>query len=155
MFEVFFKQIKQTLQLADFLGHKANAVNWQLWMALLVYVLLRFQAWRTNWAHSFSRLLTLLRAALWQARDLSGLLKRYGTAGVTSAGWTRPARRSSPASSLFSWDSTRKLHPARPRPAPQILHRSFCSSARLPSGKRAQHPLALTLWEYGCENLLT
>lgn len=79
--EVFFKQIKQTLQLADFLGHNANAVKWQLWMALLVYVLLRFQAWRTNWTHSFSRLLTLLRAALWQVRDLSGLLERYGTAG--------------------------------------------------------------------------
>jgi hypothetical protein len=79
--EVFFKQIKQTLQLADFLGHNANAVKWQLWMALLVYVLLRFLAWRTHWAHSFSRLLTLLRTALWQARDLPELLKRYGTAG--------------------------------------------------------------------------
>ena len=63
--EVFFKQIKQTLQLADFLGQSANAVKWQLWMALLVYVLLRFQAWRGRWGHSFSRLLTLLRAALW------------------------------------------------------------------------------------------
>src|SRR3989441_9175807 len=35
--EVFFKQIKQTLQLADFLGHNANAVRWQVWIALLVY----------------------------------------------------------------------------------------------------------------------
>jgi len=42
--EVFFKQIKQTLQLADFLGNSANAVRWQLWTALLVYVPLRFQA---------------------------------------------------------------------------------------------------------------
>lgn len=33
--EVFFKQIKQTLQIADFLGHNANAVRWQVWMALL------------------------------------------------------------------------------------------------------------------------
>ena len=29
--EAFFKQIKQTLQLADFLGHSANAVRWQIW----------------------------------------------------------------------------------------------------------------------------
>ncbi|MGH9649693.1 MAG: IS4 family transposase, partial [Terriglobales bacterium] len=36
--EVFFKQIKQTLQLADFLGNSANAVRWQVWTALLVYV---------------------------------------------------------------------------------------------------------------------
>jgi hypothetical protein len=35
--EVFFKQIKQTLQLADFLGHNANAVRWQVWTALLTY----------------------------------------------------------------------------------------------------------------------
>ena len=79
--EAFFKQIKQTLQLADFLGHSANAVQWQVWMALLVYVLLRFQAWCSHWPHSFSRLLTLLRAALWQRRDLAQLLRRYGTAG--------------------------------------------------------------------------
>lgn len=78
--EAFFKQIKQTLQLADFLGHSANAVQWQVWMALLVYVLLRFQAWCSRWAHSFSRLLTVLRAALWQRRDLAQLLHRYGTA---------------------------------------------------------------------------
>jgi hypothetical protein len=50
-------------------------------MALLVYVLLRFQPWQAGWAHSFSRLLTLLHAALWQVRDLTDLLKRYGTAG--------------------------------------------------------------------------
>jgi Transposase DDE domain/Domain of unknown function (DUF4372) len=78
--EVFFKQIKQTLQIADFLGHNANAVHWQLWMALLTYVLLRCQAWRADWAHSFSRLLTLLRVALWQVRDIRALLRSCGTA---------------------------------------------------------------------------
>ena len=78
--EAFFKQIKQTLQLADFLGRSANAVQWQVWTALLVYVLLRFQAWCHRWAHSFARLFTLLRAGLWQRRDLAQLLRRYGTA---------------------------------------------------------------------------
>ena len=42
--EVFFKQLKQTLQLADFLGYNENAVRWQIWTALLTYVLLRFLA---------------------------------------------------------------------------------------------------------------
>ena len=78
--EAFFKQIKQTLQLADFLGHNANAVKWQLWTALLVYVLLRFQTWRSRWPHSFARLFTLLRAALWHRHDLGQWLRRYGTA---------------------------------------------------------------------------
>jgi hypothetical protein len=79
--EVFFKQIKQTLQLADFLGHNANAVRWQVWTALLTYVLLRYLSYLSKWSHSFTRLFTILRAALWRKFDLLGLLERYGTAG--------------------------------------------------------------------------
>jgi len=79
--EVFFKQLKQTLQLADFLGHNANAVRWQVWIALLVYVLLRFQAFLSQWNHSFTRLFTLTRSALWKKLDLLSLLRSYGTAG--------------------------------------------------------------------------
>ena len=79
--EVFFKQIKQTLQLADFMGHNANAVRWQVWTALLTYVLLRYLSYLSKWAHSFTRLFTILRAALWQKFDLLDLLSRYGTAG--------------------------------------------------------------------------
>jgi hypothetical protein len=30
-----FKQSKQTLKLADFPGHSANAVRWQTWTAIL------------------------------------------------------------------------------------------------------------------------
>ena len=79
--EVFFKELKQTLQLADFLGHNANAVRWQVWTALLVYLLLRFCAFLSQWSHSFTRLFTLIRSALWQRLDLRQLLDRYGTAG--------------------------------------------------------------------------
>ena len=39
--EVFFKQLKQALQWADFLGPSANAVRWQIWTALLVDLRLR------------------------------------------------------------------------------------------------------------------
>jgi hypothetical protein len=78
--EVFFKQIKQTLQLADFLGHNANAVRWQVWTALLVYLLLRYLSYVANWAHSFTRLFTIVRAVLWSKLDLRGLLDCYGTA---------------------------------------------------------------------------
>ncbi len=78
--EVFFKQIKQTLQLADFLGTTANAVRWQVWTALLVYLLLRYLAFLANWSHSFSRLFTLIRAALWKKWDVLSLLRCYGTA---------------------------------------------------------------------------
>jgi hypothetical protein len=33
-----------------------------------------------NWAHSFTRLFTILRAVLWDKLDLRGLLDCYGTA---------------------------------------------------------------------------
>jgi hypothetical protein len=78
--EVFFKQVKQTLQLADFLGTSANAVRWQIWTALLVYLLLRYLAFLSDWSHSFSRLFTLIRACLWKKWELPNLLRRYGTA---------------------------------------------------------------------------
>ena len=88
--EVFCKQIKQTLQLADFLGHNANAVRWQVWTALLTYVLLRYLSYRSQWAHSFTRLFTILRAALWEKLDLFKLLACYGTAGGSFRNLARP-----------------------------------------------------------------
>jgi hypothetical protein len=88
--EVFFKQIKQTLQLADFLGHNANAVRWQVWTALLVYLLLRYLSYVANWGHSFTRLFTILRAVLWAKLDLRGLLDCYGTANGKFRNLGRP-----------------------------------------------------------------
>lgn len=79
--EVFFKQIKQTLHLGDFLGHSRGAIEWQVWTALLMYVLLRFLHACSDWAHSFTRLFTCLRAVLWQRRPLRDYLQSYGTAG--------------------------------------------------------------------------
>ena len=79
--EVFFKQIKQTLQLADFLGTSANAVRWQVWTALLVHLLLRYLAFLANWAHSFSRLFAIIRTGLWRKWDLLKLRAHHGTAG--------------------------------------------------------------------------
>jgi len=79
--EVFFKQVKQTLKLGDFLGHNANAIRWQVWTALLVYVLLRYAAHLSRWGHSFMRLFAVVRAAMWERLDLLELLRCYGTAG--------------------------------------------------------------------------
>ena len=78
--EAFFKQIKQTLQLCDFLGHSKNAIQWQIWMGLLAYLLLRFLAWTHDWSHSFNRIVAMVRATLWSMLDLHKLLDSYGTA---------------------------------------------------------------------------
>lgn len=78
--EVFFKQVKQSLKLSGFLGHSANAVRWQVYAALLVYVLLRYMAHLSAWGHSFTRLFAVARSALWERLALLALLKSYGTA---------------------------------------------------------------------------
>lgn len=78
--EVFFKQVKQTLKLSGFLGHSRKAIEWQIWTALLMYLLLRHLHACSKWDHSFSRLYTCLRAVLWQKRELYSYLKSYGTA---------------------------------------------------------------------------
>jgi len=73
--EVFFKQIKQTLQLADFLGHSENAVLWQVWTALLCYILLRYIAELGKWKGSFSRLFTLLRGVLFRRLNMISVME--------------------------------------------------------------------------------
>ncbi len=73
--EVFFKEIKQTLQLADFLGTSENAIKWQIWTALLAYLLLRFIGWLSEWKESFRRLYTLVKGMIWSRRTISEVLK--------------------------------------------------------------------------------
>jgi hypothetical protein len=81
--ELFFKQLKQTLKLSDFLGYSENAVLWQVWMALLTYMILRFIAYMGKWKGSFARLFTTIRGVLWSRVDMYSLLEFCcGTASV-------------------------------------------------------------------------
>ena len=73
--EVFFKEIKQTLQLADFMGYSENAVKWQVWIAMLVYLLLRYISFLSGWRGTFNRLFTAIRAVLWSFLDMMDVLK--------------------------------------------------------------------------------
>ena len=90
--EVFFKQMKQTLKLCDFIGNSANAIRWQVWMALLAHLLVRYQGWLHQWAHRFTRIFALLRGTLWEKRDLASLLERYGTAKGSYRNLAAPAQ---------------------------------------------------------------
>ncbi len=67
--ETFFKELKQTLQLADFVGYNEKAVQWQVWIGLLAHLLLRFIKHVAKWTLSFSRLVGTVRAANQAKRD--------------------------------------------------------------------------------------
>ena len=79
--EVFFKQIKQTLQLSNFLGNNENAVKWQVWMAMLSYLLLRYVSFLGKWKMSFRRLYTLIRGVLFSRLNMFSVLGCCGIAG--------------------------------------------------------------------------
>jgi len=79
--EVFFKQIKQTLRLSGFIGYSKKAIQWQVWAALLVWLLARYQAFISGWKHSFTRLMALLRSHVWDCFQIHQLLQFHGTAG--------------------------------------------------------------------------
>ncbi len=79
--ELFFKELKQTLQLRDFVGYNEKAVKWQVWIGLLAHLLLRFLKHTSKWGLSFSRLVGTIRSALWMKINLADVLVLYGTAG--------------------------------------------------------------------------
>ena len=80
--ETFFKEIKQTCQIHDFIGYSENAVKWQVWAGLVGHLLLRYIRHLAKWKHSFSRLAGVVRGSLWLKKKLLSLLELYGTAGA-------------------------------------------------------------------------
>lgn len=78
--ETFFKELKQTCQIHDFIGYSENAVKWQVWAGLIAHLLLRYISFQAKWRHSFSRLAGVVRGSLWLKKKLLSLLDLYGTA---------------------------------------------------------------------------
>lgn len=84
--ELLFKELKQTLQLRDFYGENENAVQWQIWTALLAHMLLRYLAWLSLWKGSYTRFVSIAKAAVWERTDLMKLFQFYGTAPPAKEG---------------------------------------------------------------------
>ncbi len=99
--ELFFKELKQTCLIHDFVGYNENAVRWQVWTGLLVHLLLRFMRHVTGWELSFSRLAGVARAAVWVKRDLAAILKTYGTAPRPKPG--ESLRKTPPLQAFFDF----------------------------------------------------
>ncbi|MGB9454882.1 MAG: IS4 family transposase [Bryobacteraceae bacterium] len=68
--EVFFRALKQNLRLKSFVGTSQNAVQIQIWTALIAILLLKYLQLRSTFAWSLSNLVALLRQQLFVYRDL-------------------------------------------------------------------------------------
>ena len=78
--EVFFKELKRTLQLTDFIGTNENAVKWQIWTGLLTHLLLHHLKFLSGWGKAFSRLVGIVRSAVRMDLDIVETLRLYGMA---------------------------------------------------------------------------
>jgi len=68
--ELFFKALKQNLKIKTFVGTSENAVQVQIWTALIAMLLLKFLLLKSTWAWSLSNLAAMLRFNLLSYRDL-------------------------------------------------------------------------------------
>jgi len=68
--ELLFKALKQSLRIKTFIGTSENAVQTQIWTALIAMLLLRYLQLRSTWNWSLSNLVALLRHQLFVYRDL-------------------------------------------------------------------------------------
>jgi DDE family transposase/uncharacterized protein DUF4372 len=68
--ELFFKAIKQSLKIKTFVGTSENAVQIQIWTALIAMLLLKYLQLRSSFHWSLSNLVALLRQQLFVYRDL-------------------------------------------------------------------------------------
>lgn len=84
--ELLFKELKQTLQLQDFYGENENAVQWQIWAALLTHLVLRWLKYKSAAVCSYSRFAALVRAIVWLKKDAMSILRSYGIAPPPDSG---------------------------------------------------------------------
>ena len=72
--ELFFKALKQNLTLRNFVGSTPNALEIQIWTALIAMLLLKWLRYMSKCRWSLSTLASTLRLNLFAYRDLRGFL---------------------------------------------------------------------------------
>lgn len=68
--ELFFKALKQSLKIKTFVGTSENAVQTQIWTALIAILVIKYLQLRSTFGWSLSNLVALLRQQLFVYRDL-------------------------------------------------------------------------------------
>ena len=68
--ELFFKALKQNLRVKTFVGTSANALQTQIWAALIAMLLIKYLQLKSAFSWSLSNLVALLRQQLFVYRDL-------------------------------------------------------------------------------------
>ncbi len=84
--ELFFKALKQSLKVKTFVGTSENAVQTQIWTALIALLLVKYLQLKSTFGWSLSNLVALLRQQLFVYRDLMDWLNNPYQAPPALAG---------------------------------------------------------------------
>ena len=84
--EIFFKALKQLLRVKTFVGTSENALQVQIWTALISMLLLKYLQMKSPYGWSLSNLVAALRQQLFVYRDLECWLKKPFEAPPVLAG---------------------------------------------------------------------
>jgi len=68
--EILFRNLKQYLRIKTFVGTSANALQIQIWTALVVYLLLWYLRMKARFSWSMSNLFALIRMNLFSRKDI-------------------------------------------------------------------------------------
>jgi IS4 transposase len=68
--EAFFRALKQNLRVKTFVGTSENALQLQIWTALIAMLVIKYLQLRASFGWSLSNLVALLRQQLFVHRDL-------------------------------------------------------------------------------------
>ena len=74
--EVFFKTIKQNLKIKSFFGTSRNAVETQIWICLIAFLLLRFMAKESTAGWTVQSLMAVIPTLLFIKKDIWSWLNK-------------------------------------------------------------------------------
>lgn len=71
--ELFFKTLKGNLQVDKFVGRSVNAVLWQVWAAMIVYLLIAIIRFKNKLSWAISSIFAVLTASIFRNRRMDSL----------------------------------------------------------------------------------
>ena len=75
--ELFFKWIKQNLKIKKFIGNSEHAIKFQIWTALIYYVMLSYLKFMGKWSHTLLEISRVMREKIEDRQSIWDLFEMY------------------------------------------------------------------------------
>lgn len=76
--ETFFKWVKQHLKIKKFIGNSENAIQFQIWTALIYYVILSYLKFQSKWKHTMLDISRVMREKIEERQSIWDLFEVPG-----------------------------------------------------------------------------